>query len=366
MRLLPVLLLFSASSVAQVSFETPVYIAGENGYNTYRIPAMVIAADGTALAFCEGRRDSGDDTGDIDIVLRRSVDGGKAWSPMQVVASDDIYMCGNPCPVIEAKTGDVILLFTRRKKDATEDKVLKGEAAPCEVWYTRSVDNGATWSKPADISADTRKSDWRWYATGPGHGIQLRSGRLLAPCNHSQGPKVSEWHSHVIYSDDGGKSWRIGGVQEGKTNESAVAELSDGRVYHNMRNYRGTHRRAYSMSSDGGITWAHVADDTALIEPVCQASLLTIKADRHVVLFSNPASKERENMTIRASLDDSGTWPRACVLHKGPAAYSDLAAFPVPKDMTEGRIACLYERGVENPYESIVFAVIDLKWLVEK
>src|SRR5690606_10476532 len=163
--------------------------------------------------------------------------------------------------------------------------------------------------------------------------------------NHSKSPSHDSWSSHVIYSDDHGASWHIGGVQpNGFNNESTIAELSDGRVYHNMRNYEGKNRRAIAYSDDEGMTWTPSIHDDALIEPVCQASALSFAAPSgHVVLFSNPADTKRQNLTIRLSRDDAKTWPESRTLYEGPSAYSDLAALP------NGAIACLYEKGTENP-----------------
>jgi sialidase-1 len=322
--------------------------AEEGGYAAYRIPALVVTKAGTVLAFCEARKNSLNDTGDIDTVIRRSTDGGKTWSAMQEVADAGPDVCGNPCPVVDRDSGTILLPLTQNKGDGPEDKILLGQAPPRTVWLTKSTDDGVTWAPLVDISATTRRADWRWYATGPGHGIQLRSGRIVIPCDHSAGPDKEDWHSHVIYSDDAGASWQIGGVLDGRTNECIAVELEDGRLYLNMRSYRDTHRRAVSRSLDGGLTWSPVADDAALIEPVCQAS--AVRRD-NAVLFSNPASKRRENMTVKISRDNCQTWRELIQLHPGPAAYSDLAVLP------DGTVGCLYEAGEKSPYETITLAL---------
>jgi len=360
--MLAVCCLGAGAAAASVQESIP-FRAGEDGYHTFRIPAIVCSAEGTLLAFCEGRRDSRSDSGDIDLVLRRSFDHGKTWGPLQVVSEDGPNTCGNPVPIVEASSGDIVLLMTRNPGDATEREILEGTQPPRTVWLTRSNDDGATWAAPREISAEVSRPDWRWYATGPGHGIQLRGGRLIAPANHSRGPDFAEWHSHVIYSDDGGHTWALGGVQTGYTNESTVLELADGRLYQNMRHYRDTNRRAISYSQDQGRTWGPVEEDEALIEPVCQASVLRYSkapGDANRVLFSNPASTRREMLTIRMSEDETETWPHARVLHAGPAAYSDLVV------LADGTIGCLYERGEESPYEEIVFARFPLAWISDE
>lgn len=331
---------------------TTLFKSGTEGYHTFRIPA-IIRTPNRLLAFCEGRLSGGGDSGEIDLVMKQSVDGGVTWSSLSVVVHDPGFTCGNPVPVYEARSGKVVLVWTKNPATAKESRILTGEDPPRTVWVTGSGDEGDTWSPPVEISATTRLPEWRWYATGPGHAIQLKSGRLLVPANHSLGPEFSGWHAHIIFSDDGGATWAIGGIHEGYTNESTVAELPDGRVYQNMRSYTGENRRRVSYSTDGGLTWSADRSDPALVEPVCQASVLG-DGLRPLLLFSNPASANREKMTVRASSDGGATWPNAIELYAGPSAYSDLAW------LNESTVACVYERGVQGAYEEIVVTRIPL------
>lgn len=338
------------------------YICGNDGYHTYRIPAIVVTTRGTILAFCEARKNSSSDTGHIDIVLKRSMDNGKSWSRMKVIASEGTNTIGNPCPVVDRDTGTVWMLFCRNLENGGEDKIMKGEA-PREVYVTKSIDEGETWSEPMEITKDVKLSDWTWYATGPCHGTQLRAGRLIVPCDHAVlGNKKDSLHpvsSHVVYSDDHGISWKLGGGPgEKNTDECAVAEMPDGRVYMNMRSNNGKNRRVFSISGDGGISWSEVKLDEALVDPVCQGSVINyMHADRECILFSNAASTCRENMTIRASFDGCLTWPVSQVLYEGPSAYSDLAV------ASDGSICCMFEYGEKHPYEKLMFIRLDSKWL---
>lgn len=347
---------------------TDVFVAGEDGYHTARIPAVVRTNEGTLLAFCEGRVSGRGDAGDIDLLLRRSTDGGKSWSGLQRIAQQGKDTWGNPCPVVDRRTGTVSLLLTWNAGDVAERGVAAGFGRDSRrVYLSRSTDDGVTWSAPADITATVKEPSWTWYATGPGAGIQIEhgehEGRLVVPCDH-KGPNDAgevEYRSHVILSDDGGETWRLGGTApDPQVNECEVAELAGGRLLLNMRSYDKTqHTRQVCVSDDGGASWHDQRHDEALIEPVCQASLRRLRwpkgAQPGVLLFSNPAStKKRAALTVRASLDDGATWPLARVLHDGSAAYSCLVA------LDDDHAGCLYER---DDYGAITFAVFSFDWL---
>lgn len=340
--------------------QSTLFVAGEGGYHTYRIPALIATNKGVLLAFCEGRKAGRSDAGNIDVLLKRSLDNGRTWEAMQVVWDDAGNTCGNPCPVVDAKTGVVHLLLTHNRGDDVEERISSGQAKGTRtVWVARSSDDGATWTKPADITRDVKKPDWTWYATGPGIGIQLKSGRLLVPCdNKVLGTKA--FQSHVIYSDDGGASWKIGGVVGPGCNECQAVELADGTVMLNMRSYRGDNRRLVALSKDGGETFSEAKPDAALVEPVCQASILRYPGERGGILFSNPASTKRENMTVRLSRDEGKTWPAARTLFPGQSAYSCLAA------LSDGRVACLYEAGEKHYSHGLKFATFALDDLTER
>ena len=369
MRLIGYLILIGICAMSNVKAgdtgvemsQAALFWAGQEGCDTYRIPALAVTLKGTLLAFCEARRDAQHDWGNIDLVLRRSHDHGATWEPIQVIVDDDGHTCGNPCPIVDRRNGTIVLLITKNNGMENEGQIMRGKAAPRSVWVTTSRDEGLTWSTPVEISAQVRQGDWRWYATGPCHGIQLKDGRLVAPCDHSTGPDRDEMHSHVIFSDDGGETWKIGGSLEGRTDESTIVELEDGSIYINARNTFGNNRRVWSVSHDRGMTWSPVAEDPVLVEPVCQASALSLTAEmsRGVpgILFSNPASHKRENLTIRLSQDGCRSWPLSKTLWAGPSAYSDLVV------TQNGMIGCLFERGYQHPYETITFARFTPTWL---
>jgi sialidase-1 len=337
--------------------QSDVFVSGTEGYHTFRIPALVVSPKGTLLAFCEGRKTGRGDHGDIDLVLKRSTDGGQSWQEMQIVyeeGGEEKITIGNPCPVVDADTGTIWLPFTRDNDD---------------VLVTSSDDDGVTWSKPRVITSSVKGDDWDWYATGPGNGIQLtrgeHKGRLVIPCDHRVKGK-GDWNqagrSHVIYSDDHGRTWQLGGVTDWAMNECAAVELSDGRLMLNMRSYRGKKRRGVATSDDGGQSWSEVTDDATLIEPVCQASLIRYswpddRIKKSLLLFSNPASESgRVKLTVRLSEDEGATWPVSRLLYERSSAYSSLAV------LADGQIGVLYER---DDYGRISLARFGLEWLRE-
>jgi len=358
-------------TIRQRSEKTALYYIGMPGYNRYRIPSLIVTKQGTLLAFCEGRTSG--DSGDIDTLVRRSEDCGTTWSKYQVVWSDGGNTFGNPCPVVDQSTGRIYLLSTWNLGTDNESQIISFKSKDVRHPYVcYSDDDGKIWSKPVCISDSARLDDWRWYATGPGTGIQITrgkyAGRLVIPCDHSYTETRDDvfkrdnrysYGSHVIYSDDHGRTWQISETITPGCNESQVVELLDGSLMMNMRSYNGKQCRAVSISKDGGRSWSEITHDPVLIEPVCQASIITYNHSKNsLILFSNPADKKsRIRMTVRLSFDDGRTWPVSRILHDGPAAYSSLAVLP------NGEIACFYEAGEKNPYESMIFEKFSIGWL---
>ncbi len=363
-------LLISASALAQQIapvHSDVLFKKGDEGVNTYRIPALVQANDGSIIVFAEARQDGGGDTGDINLVSRRSTDGGKTWSEIITVWDDGENVCGNPCPVVDKETGRIILLSTwNNGKDPEKNIHARTSIDTRRVFVMYSDDNGLTWSKAREITDQTKLPEWTWYATGPCHAIQLRKGphkgRIVAPCNH--GVFGAGTVSHVIYSDDKGETWHIGG-DPGVGNESTVTELKDGSVLLNMRDAKWTKDQARidngaarlcAISRDGGRTFGQYYYDRNLIEPVCNASIVNYapggKLSR-TLLFSNPADKlNRKNMTIKQSNDSGKTWDIAYRLGDLPAAYSDILV------LDNGDVAIFYETGEKSCYETLTFTII--------
>lgn len=345
-----------------------VFERGEDGYHSFRIPAVAEAADGTLLAFAEGRVDGPGDDGDIDLVLKRSRDGGRTWGALSVVADDGGNKFGNPVPVVDRATGRVLLNTTRTGGGVSGQDVICGRATAEETrrsFVQHSDDNGATWSEPREITADVKRPEWRHFVGGPGHGTQLtrgaHAGRLVIPGNHSRAPEPGGacpdkhlFGGHALYSDDGGATWHLGGVDEVTDgtvipNETSATELSDGTVYFNTRDQHGSSpgSRAATLSSDGGATfdtpYREVPD---LLAPVVQGAVATLPAAsdpaRRLVFSAPRHATARENLTLRTSRDEGATWREGPQVHDGPAGYSDL----VP---AAGGVGVLYENGDRTP-----------------
>ncbi len=311
------------------------FTSGLEGYHTYRIPALAVASDGTVLAFCEARRHTGHDDDEIDILLRRSTDGGRTWSPRQLVVADGDRTCGNPCPVVDRVRGEVLLPFCKDNQ---------------EVFVTRSTDSGGTWSAPVEITAQVKVPPWSYLGTGPGHGIQLQSGRLLVPSWVDESPGPATWRqppprwgkvqsSIALFSDDGGNTWKSGSkLTHDASDECEAVETADGSVYLTLRSRGGRRCRGWSRSTDGGETWSEVAFDPGLPEPSCQGSVMALGDGR--LLLAHPGRPyARAELTLRLSRDQGRSWSSAGVLEPGAAAYSDLAV------TSEGQVLCLYEAG---------------------
>jgi sialidase-1 len=324
-----------------------VFVAGRDSYTSFRIPAIV-RTNGVLLAFCEGRHDSAADSGHIDIVAKRSVDNGQSWGPLHVVSTASSSTVGNPAPVV-TPNGAVILVSVRNHADATEAEILCGAAEPRRVFVQISRDDGESFDAPRDISDSVRRDNWAWYATGPCHGIVLRTGRIVIPANHSVAG--GSYGGHCIYSDDDGATWSIGFVAGG-ANETAVAELPDGRLYFNARNQSGGVNRLDGYSADGGQTLLY-QPQPQIETPVVQGSLLQMGDGP--LLYAGPTDPDnRRAMGIRTSTDSGETWRTTTVLDEKPAAYSDLV------QLEDRTIGLLFETGGASPYETISFCRLRL------
>jgi sialidase-1 len=374
--LLFILLYFSVRAQEKI----PVFTSGQEEHATYRIPAIISVPNGDLLAFAEGRVKGSADFGDINLVLKRSSDRGKSWSPLQTLVDYDSLQAGNPAPVVDLldpahPNGVVYLFYNTGNNHEYEVRLNQGIR---EIWVIKSYDLGASWTNPENITtqvhrpnhptanpAYTHTADWRHYANTPGHAIQITEGRykgrLYVAANHSVGDpqeRFREYRAHGFYSDDHGKSYRISeSLAFPGSNESTAAPLSQDRLLMSVRNQEGTVRqRILAYSSDGGSTWEEEYFEPQLPDPVCQGSLLALGTEKGKTLLahSNAADpKDRNHLTVKISSDEGRTWDRAIPIDATSdpkktswTAYSDLVL------LDPSTLGILYER---DNYREIVF-----------
>lgn len=369
-------------------------VGDDPAYQLYHIPGIVVTARGSVLAWCEARKRAAgvSDWDDIRLLLRRSTDDGRTWSPPRSIAQVDGPKRKNPFALRmqnvdpnDVTYNNPVLIADR---DGTVHMLFCLEYE--RVFYQRSGDDGVSWSQPVEITAsfDAFKKDYAWkvLATGPNHGIQLKNGRLVVPVWLSTGEGGNAHRPSVtatVFSDDGGRTWQAGGIAVPCTetwinpNETVAVELADGRVMLNVRSESKAHRRLVTTSPDGATNWSEPKFDEALLEPICMAGLVRYDhGSQSLLLFSNPhnleggrggepepgKSRARKNLSVKISRDEGATWPVNRLLEDGPSAYSDLAVTPA------GTILCFYGAGSKLSFagSALRLARFNLAWLEQR
>jgi sialidase-1 len=378
---------------APPSFQTERLFQGvTGGYNIYRIPGIIVTKKGTILAYTEARRTNGGDWDTIDVVMRRSTDGGTTFAPQKVVAHAPGKIERSPVAVErkQGQSGDVT--YNNPLAIAGSDGAV--HFLFCleylRAFYMRSDDDGQTFSSPIEITSafEAFRPDyaWRVIATGPGHGIQLANGRLVVPVWLALGTSGNGHHPSVnatIYSDDHGTTWHRGDIAVPNTsdfpdpNETTVAQLANGTVMLNVRTEAKENRRTSVTSKDGATHWSAPHLQSDLPDPICFAALMRLSTKKtggkDRLLFVNPdnlqrtdgkdiRSKDRVNLTVRLSYDEGGHWTVSRTIEPAATGYADLSVLP------DGTILCLYEvvpkiDGVARHDEML--ARFNLEWLTE-
>ena len=361
---IPVVLVASGLASAESGLRhVDVFTSGTDGYHSYRIPAIETAPDGSLVAFCEARKHNLADPGfgkqDIDLVSKRSTDGGRTWSAMQVIEDPgELWSAANPATVVDRRTGRLWVLYLRSKPERSTRTSRPG-TDDMQTLARSSDDNGVTWSEPVDLTAvarDMDDPDWRASVVGPGGAIQDQSGRLIAPAW-----KVGPYGVFTIYSDDHGQTWQRGQIVPGNEqgNENELVELADGRILSDIRQGSGPHRWR-AASRDGGKTWSEPRPGESVTPVACAIERWTLQSagdDRNRILWTGTKGPGRTNLVVRASYDEGQTFPVERQISTEHAAYSDLT---ILQDKTAG---VLWERGVERGYQFITLTCFDLKFL---
>lgn len=367
--------------------ETVLFQEDTGGFKLYRIPGIVCTSNGTLLAYCEARKHTEADRGEIEIHLRRSIDGGKTWEPAKQIAHLGPRLSRNPHMPEKKKSKN---MGGPTEQTVNNPVAIASRSGVVHLLYCveymrcfviHSTDHGESWSSPREITTAFEplrdRLNWQALATGPGHGIELRNGRLIAPfwmIDYERRLKLTK-ASSVIYSDDQGQTWQTGEIAMPAGNETNIVELSTGEVMLTSRNTDPRNRRMMALSNDGGSSWSSPLFSEDLLEPGCMAGIISHPGSKSrnlpVLLYSAPYTTQREhqarrNVSVYLSQDNGQSWRLRRTLFEGPSAYSDLAVLP------DGKVVCFFEKGVEArygdegrpwAYRSMVVATFDLEWL---
>ncbi|MBM3735729.1 MAG: exo-alpha-sialidase [Acidobacteria bacterium] len=330
---------------------------GDAGVHTYRIPALLETRKGTLIAVVDARHDkTGDLPGRISLVMRRSFDRGTTWSAPQVIRK-----------VEEGGVGDASLLLDRRNgriwcfhaygppgigfPTAQPGAVTGPDTLQVHAMY--SDDDGNTWSSASDITPQIKDPSWQAMFATSGTHFETSRGRYLIPMVVRDGNRTVS--ARNAYSDDRGRTWKIGPAIGPGTDESKAVELADGTV---LENIRAGKARVVARSRDGGVSFDEPVPDAALVDPSCNAGIMRYRrGGKDLLIFTNAAAVRRENLSVKISHDGGWTWPEGRTIHPGPAAYSTVIA------LRDGTIGVLYERGEKYSAERITFARFNLEWV---
>ena len=384
-KFFPFLLLLLPISSVYSQNKVSVFVSGQEGYASFRIPSIIQLPSKKIIAFAEGRVNGAADFGHVNIVMKTSIDGGAHWSSLTKLVSFGNLQAGNAAPVVDLMDvqypqGKIFLFYNTG--NVNERQLREGKGIR-EVWYISSTDEGESWSSPVNITNQvhfpngeiegrvySNKEDWRTYANTPGHATQSLEGkykgRIFIAANHSVGaPKnnFKDYQSHGYYTDDHGKTFQVSNsLQLEGSNEVTAAFISKDRLIMNARNQQGnTRSRIVAYSNDGGAHFEEAFYENQLPDPICEGAILPIgnKRGKVILAFVNASDTiYRNNLSLQISFDEGLHWKKKVLIDQTTDLQkmkNDFTAYADIIKISKRKIAVLYER---DNYQEIVFSII--------
>ncbi|XP_055036331.2 sialidase-3 isoform X1 [Misgurnus anguillicaudatus] len=351
----------------------------DSGQVTYRIPSLIYISDNqTYLAFAEKRKTADDTDADV-LVMRKGMwkDGEVEWDNNHEVLTSAClpnHRSMNPCPVYEKRTKTLFLFFISVPFGVSEKAQIKKNKNQARLCYVTSKDTGETWSRITDLTTDVigdQVKTWATFAVGPGHGIQMRSGRLIIPayvyhCHLDHKPTP---YAFAFYSDDCGSTWHVGERLADESCECEMAEIIDhdgtSHLYCNARSTSGHRVEALVEEAFDKPSSACKLTETGY---GCQGSVLSFAPDQGSentwLLYCHPTNpRQRRSLGVylnKSPLDASGWVDQKMIIHHGPSGYSDLA------HCGDGEhFACLIECGEKSEVEQLAFVIFKLSDVIQ-
>ncbi|WP_036284783.1 sialidase family protein [Microbacterium luticocti] len=320
---------------------------GQGGYAQYRIPALAVTTAGTVLAAYDGRPNLDDLPSPIDLLIRRSTDGGASWGPQQVVRTGTgLQGYGDPSLLVDRATGRILLFHAAGTLAGFFEAVEGSEPddAVQHVDVSISDDDGLTWTHRR-LTSQLKRPGVTGIFAASGTGLCVPAGpyagRLVQPMVLLEHGEIT---AAAAYSDDHGESWTLGAALGGHTNESAITATADGML---LLHSRARPRRRAAVSADGGASWSTPEPVEDLPDPSDNGSLVTL-ADGALLASNNLDPDLRRNTGLSLSRDGGSSWPHRLILCAGSSEYSCAV------ELDDSRIGVLYER---EGYSEIVFTV---------